>query len=189
MDSGLRMHAERTPNPDSVKWVLSVPVVQTGERAQFSEQPAAGVSPLAQALFSVPGVSEVYLGSDFVTVSKRPELEWGDLAEAIVGGIKEWAQSGALALGPAYEAPRSEAGGEAGGEIVQRIVEILERDIRPYVAQDGGEIRFAGYRDGVVEVYLQGACSGCPSSSITLKMGIEARLKEEIPEVKEVVAL
>jgi Fe-S cluster biogenesis protein NfuA len=179
------MHAERTPNPDSVKWVLSVPVVAGGERAQFCELPAEGVSPLANALFSVPGVSEVYLGPDFVTVSKLPECEWADLAEAIVAGIKAWAGSGSQALGPAYEAPSS----ESGSEVVKRIVEILERDIRPYVAQDGGEIRFAGYRDGVVEVYLEGACSGCPSSSITLKMGIEARLKEEIPEVKEVVAL
>jgi Fe-S cluster biogenesis protein NfuA len=185
MESGLRMHAERTPNPDSVKWVLGVPVVPEGGRAHFSEPPAEEASPLASALFSVPGVTEVYLGPDFVTVSKRPELEWADLAEAIVGGIKGWAQSGAQALGPAYEAPPS----ETGSEVVQRIIEILERDIRPYVAQDGGEISFAGYRDGIVEVYLQGACSGCPSSSITLKMGIEARLKEEIPEVKEVVAL
>ncbi len=185
MGSGLRMHAERTPNPDSVKWVLSLPVVAAGERAQFSEGPSEEVSPLASALFAVPGVSEVYLGPDFVTVSKDRELEWADLAEPIVGCIKQWVESGAQALGPAYEAPPS----EAGSEVVQRIVEILDRDIRPYVAQDGGEIRFAGFRDGVVEVYLQGACSGCPSSSITLKMGIEARLKEEVPEVTEVVAL
>ena len=88
-------------------------------------------------------------------------------------------------LGPAWEPP--DRGDEP--EVVSRIRNILERDIQPYVAQDGGEIVFAGFRDGIVEVYLQGACSGCPSSTVTLKMGIEARLKDEIPEVEQVVAL
>ena len=96
-----------------------------------------------------------------------------------------WAASGESALGPDWQAPDD----AEGGEVVARIKHILEQEIRPYVAMDGGEISFAGYRDGVVEVYLQGACAGCPSSTITLKMGIESRLREEIPEVSEVVAL
>jgi Fe-S cluster biogenesis protein NfuA len=184
MDPGFRMHAERTPNPNSIKWVLSDAVVADGS-AYFDLPPGRDVSPLAADLFAVPGVTGIFLGHHFVTVTKREDLEWADLAEPIVGCIKGWAGNDEAALGDAYVAPdRSE-----DSEVVGRIREILERDIRPYVAQDGGEIIFAGFRDGVVEVYLQGACAGCPSSTVTLKMGIEARLKEEIPEVTEVVAL
>lgn len=188
MDLGFRMHAERTPNPNSVKWVLGQPVAGTrpgAVSASFSEMPTSDESPLAAELFTVDGVEAVYLGPDFITVSKREELEWSDLAAPIVAAIKAWAQTGEPALGNAWEAPDF---GDSG-EIVDRIREILDRDIQPYVAQDGGEITFAGYRDGVVEVYLRGACAGCPSSTITLKMGIEARLKEEIPAVTSVVAL
>ncbi|HIE60659.1 MAG TPA: NifU family protein, partial [Microbacterium sp.] len=106
-------------------------------------------------------------------------------AVPIVAGSKAWAATGESALGPAFEVPE-QADDDA---VTAKIRTILERDVRPYVEQDGGEIVFAGYHDGVVEVVLQGACAGCPSSSITLKMGIEARLKKEIPEVRSVVAL
>ena len=188
MDLGFRMHAERTPNPNSVKWVLGQGVTGKGEgvaTANFAEPPAAAVSPLACRLFEVDGVISVFLGPDFVTVSKRPELEWADLAPPIVAAIKAWAGLAEPALGTDYQPPEQD---DAGG-VVARICEILQQDIAPYVAQDGGEISFAGYRDGVVEVYLRGACAGCPSSTVTLKMGIEARLKEEIPEIHSVVAL
>jgi len=188
MDLGFRMHAERTPNPNSVKWVLAQGVTDRAAgvvTAGFSEAPPAEVSPLASQLFEVDGVTSVLLGPDFVTVSKRPELEWTDLAPSIVADIKAWAGIGAAALGPEFRAPEPD---DPSG-LVARIREILEQDIAPYVAQDGGEISFAGYRDGVVEVYLRGACAGCPSSTVTLKMGIEARLKEEIPEIDSVVAL
>ena len=184
MDLSFRMHAERTPNPNSIKWVLSTPVVEEGS-AYFDNPPGREVSPLAAGLFEVAGVTSVFLGHQFVTVTKQDDLEWTDLAEPIVASIKAWAGSGDAALGQAYVPPvRADE-----DEVVTRIREILDRDIRPYVAQDGGEITFAGFRDGVVEVYLQGACSGCPSSTVTLKMGIEARLKEEIAEVEAVVAL
>ena len=133
----------------------------------------------------IEGVEGVFLGSSFVTVTKAEGAEWTDLAAPVVAEIKAWATTGASALGPAFESPEA----ADDDEVVVKIREILERDVRPYVEQDGGEISFAGYRDGVVEVVLQGACAGCPSSSITLKMGIEARLKEEIPEVVSVVAL
>jgi Fe-S cluster biogenesis protein NfuA len=185
VDLDFRMHAERTPNPNSIKWVLSRPVVEGVSAAHFDAAPAPEVSPLAAALFAVEGVEGVFFGPSFATVTKTPGVEWSDLAQPIVQAIKTWAESGAPALGPAYEPPEA----QEGGEVVARIVEILEREIRPYVAMDGGEITFAGYRNGIVEVYLQGSCSGCPSSTMTLKMGIESRLREEIPEVKEVVAL
>lgn len=188
MDLGFRMHAERTPNPNSVKWVLGQPVVEPGRAlgaVSFTSAPGKDLSPLAAGLFEVEGVLSVLLGPDFVTVSKEADREWTDLAPPIVAHIKEWAGSEQDALGPAWQAP--EPGDE--GETIARIRQVIEEDVQPYVAMDGGEITFAGFRDGVVEVYLRGACAGCPSSTITLKVGIEARLKEEIPEVLSVVAL
>ena len=188
MDLGFRMHAERTPNPNSIKWVLGQPVSGDAGSASFSEDEgpiSSDVSALAAAILEVEGTVSVYLGPNFVTVSKVEAAEWTDLAAPIVAGIKAWAATGEPALGSAYERPTS----EDDDVIVGKIRTILERDVRPYVEQDGGEISFAGFHDGIVEVILQGACAGCPSSSITLKMGIEARLKDEIPEVKSVVAL
>jgi Fe-S cluster biogenesis protein NfuA len=189
------MHAERTPNPDSVKWVVSAEVTpdagfigftDADEAAPSSLAPSSlAPSPLAASLLGVEGVVQVFLGPDFITVSKRPEVDWAELAQPVVERIKAWAESGEPAVEAGY------AAGSIGDEepVVARIREILERDIRPYVAQDGGEIGFAGYSDGVVKVHLRGACAGCPSSTVTLKMGIEARLKEELPEVHSVVAV
>lgn len=188
MDLGFRMHAERTPNPNSVKWVLGQGVVGSGRgtgAVSFAEPPGEEVSPLAERLFAVDGVVSVLLGPDFVTVSKEAEREWTDLAPPIVAGIKEWAGGGQDALGPAWEPPDP----ADEDETITKIRRVIEEDVQPYVAMDGGEITFAGYRDGVVEVYLRGACAGCPSSTITLKVGIEARLKEEVPEVISVIAL
>jgi Fe-S cluster biogenesis protein NfuA len=193
MDLGFRMHAERTPNPNSIKWVLGQAVADVVSSASFSKRDArelecpidADVSPLAAPILDIEGVEGVFLGPTFVTVTKSAGAEWTELAAPIVSAIKAWAASGEPALGPAFEVPEA----AEDDAVVEQIKLILERDVRPYVEQDGGEISFAGYREGVVEVVLQGACAGCPSSSITLKMGIEARLKEEIPEVKSVVAL
>jgi Fe-S cluster biogenesis protein NfuA len=185
MDLGFRMHAERTPNPNSIKWVLSQPVVEGVAAAHFDEAPSSEASPLASALFETDGVVAVFLGPNFVTVSRREGLEWTDLAQPIVSAIKAWVSAEVPALGPAYEPP--DLGDQS--EVVQRIVAILEHDVRPYVAQDGGEITFAGFQDGIVQLYLQGSCAGCPSSTVTLKHGIEARLREAIPEVLGVEAI
>lgn len=185
MDLSFRMHAERTPNPNSIKWVLSQPVADERGTAYFDDSASAGFSPLAIRLLAVSGVTGVFLGPNFITVSKREEIDWTDLAQPVVEGIKAWVASEVPAIDA--DAPCQDTAEE--DQVMTRIREILERDIRPYVAQDGGEITLAGFRDGVVQVYLQGACSGCPSSTVTLKMGIEARLKEEIPEVTSVVAL
>jgi len=184
-DLGFRMHAERTPNPNSIKWVVSRPILEGAAGAHFERAPSEQESPLAASLFAVDGVVGVFLGPGFVTITKAEEREWTDLAQPIVEVIKGWAAAGGPALGPDYQPPEA----REGGEVVERILQILENDIRPYVAMDGGEITFAGYRDGVVEVVLRGSCAGCPSSTVTLKMGIESRLKQEIPEVREVVAL
>lgn len=185
MDLGFRMHAERTPNPNSIKWVLGRTLTEGGVSAHFDVAPGEDVSPLAARLFAIEGVTGVFFASNFVTVTKRADVEWTDIAQPIVDSIKACLGEGGSALGPAFEATsRADE-----GEIAQRIQRILEDEIRPAVAMDGGDIVFAGFHDGRVELYMQGSCSGCPSSTATLKMGIEARLREEIPEVQEVVAL
>jgi len=185
MSPDLNMHAERTSDPDSIRWVLDRPVVANGGRARFARPSDPETSPLASRLFSVEGVTGVVLGPDFAAVTRRQDLEWADLVPGVVEGIRSWAESGEPALGPAYVPPQA----DEDPQIVERIRHILETEIGPYVAQDGGEIAFVGYAKGVVEVALRGACAGCPSSSITLKMGVEDRLKQEIPEVIEVVAV
>lgn len=185
LDLGFRMHAERTPNPNSVKWVLGRPLVEGGAGAHFENPVDETVSPLAARLFAVDGVVGVFVAANFVTVTKREEADWAELAQGVVDAIKTFVAEDEPTFGPDYRAP-SEG---PGGEVADRIRSILEMEVRPAVAQDGGDIIFAGYRDGVVEVYLQGSCSGCPSSTMTLKMGIEERLRQEIPEVREVVAL
>jgi Fe-S cluster biogenesis protein NfuA len=186
MDLGFRMHAERTPNPNSVKWVLSQPLAEGGEGAHFTEPVGESVSPLAARLFAVDGVEGVFVAGNFVTVTKGEERDWAELAQGVVDAIKAFVASDEPAFGPDWE-PTSEQ--DDGDGVAARIRTILETEVRPAVAQDGGDIIFAGYRDGVVEVYLQGSCSGCPSSTFTLKMGIEERLRQEIPEIQEVVAL
>jgi Fe-S cluster biogenesis protein NfuA len=185
MDLGFRMHAERTPNPNSIKWVLGRAVVDGSGSAHFDAAPAGDVSPLAAALFGIDGVVGVFLASNFVTVTKRPEIEWTDIAQSVVDALKGCLEGGGPALGPAWQP--AEQSGE--GEVVGRILRILEEEVRPAVAMDGGDIVFAGFRDGIVELYMQGSCSGCPSSTATLKHGIEARLRDEVPEVQGVVAL
>jgi Fe-S cluster biogenesis protein NfuA len=185
MSLGFRLHAERTPNPDCIKWVVGEPLVKDGESAHFTERPTVEVSPLAARLFDIDGVVGAFFASNFATVTKREDIEWTDLAQLIVDAIKDCVTSGESALGPAFEP----CDAFEDDEVVARIRRILDEEIRPAVAMDGGDIVFAGFRSGMVEVYMQGACSGCPSSTATLKHGIEARLREEIPEVEGVVAL
>jgi len=180
-----QMRAERTPNPHSVKWILSRTLVDGGSSAHFADAPAVDVSPLATRLFAIDGVSGVFLAGNFVTVTKREEVTWPALAQSLVDALKAFAASGEPALGPAWEASRT----QSRSDVEERIQRLLDQEIRPYIAQDGGDVLFAGFRDGTVELYLQGSCSGCPSSTATLKHGIEARLREAVPEVQQVVAL
>jgi len=185
MDLGLRFHAERTPNPNSIKWVLGEAVAPAGVAADFGEAVPAEVSPLAASLFAVPGVTRVFFAANFVTVTKREDVEWTDIAQPLVDALKAFAASGDPALGPDFEAPAA----APQGEVVERVRRILEEEVRPAVAMDGGDVIFVGYQDGVVEVQLQGSCVGCPSSTATLRFGIEARLREAIPEVTRVVSI
>jgi Fe-S cluster biogenesis protein NfuA len=179
------MHAERTPNPHSIKWVLGRPVVETGVTAHFDSPPGDDVSPLAERLFRVDGVTIVFLAGNFVTVTKREDVDWTDLAQPIVDGLRECLEGGGDALGAGFVVQP----GSSEDEVVARIRRVLDEEVRPAVAMDGGDVEFRGFRNGVVEVRLQGSCSGCPSSSATLEHGIEARLRERVPEVQGVVAL
>ena len=178
------MHAERTPNPNAIKWVLDAPLAG-GAGAWFEQAPGADVSPLAARLFAVSGVAAVHLGPDFVTVTKAPQVEWPQIAEALAGVLRGHAASGEPALGPGYRPREVRADAD---EVSARIRRILEQEIRPAVALDGGDVVFVGYREGRVELRLRGACEGCPGSSATLRQGIEVRLREAVPEVREVVA-
>jgi Fe-S cluster biogenesis protein NfuA len=180
------IQTESTPNPATLKFLPGLTVLETGT-ADFPSAEAAGTSPLAQRLFSVGGVAGVFFGSDFVTVTKADGVEWDHIKPALLGAIMEHFQSGAPVL-------EGEGGGSAGhashdgpdAEIVNQIKELLDTRVRPAVAQDGGDITFHGFDRGIVYLHMQGACAGCPSSTLTLKMGIENLLRHYIPEVVEV---
>lgn len=180
-----QLRAERTPNPDSIKWVVSPPLGGVRGAVDFATAPGRAVSPLAHDLFAVPGVVGVLLAPSFVTITKAPDRAWPDLAQPLLEALRAFLSSGAPALGPAYAEPDPADTTPVEAEIR----DILDREIRPLVARDGGDVLFAGFRDGIVELYLQGSCSGCPSSTATLKLGIESRLKDLLPQVREVVAL
>ena len=180
------IQTEATPNPATLKFIPGQPVIPGGTR-EYRDVEEAEDSALAQRLFSLSGVSGVFFGQDFITVTKA-EGEWQHLKPAILGLIMEHYLSGAPLL--TKGAVKPEAGeedfAEADREIVGTIKELLETRVRPAVAQDGGDITFQGYRDGVVFLNMKGSCSGCPSSTATLKHGIENLLRHFIPEVSEV---
>jgi Fe-S cluster biogenesis protein NfuA len=179
------IQTEQTPNPATLKFLPGRDVMAAGT-ADFPAPETAGRSPLASALFGVEGVRGVFFGGDFVTVTKADDRDWQLLKPAILAVIMEHFTSGQplFAAGAAGEA---ETEGDEG-EIVAQIKELLETRVRPAVAQDGGDIVFRSFEDGVVFLHLQGSCSGCPSSTATLKAGIENLLRHYIPEVREVRA-
>ena len=179
------IQTESTPNPATLKFLPGQTVLQVGT-ADFPSPDTADKSPLARRLFAGDGVSGVFFGSDFVTVTKADAHEWDHLKPAILGAIMEHFQSGI----PVMEGEQAASGhAEHTGEdsaIVDQIKELLDTRVRPAVAQDGGDITFHGFERGVVYLHMQGACAGCPSSTLTLKMGIENLLRHYIPEVTEV---
>ncbi len=180
------IQTESTPNPATLKFLPGQTVLETGT-ADFPSADAAGVSPLATRIFGVEGVTGVFFGNDFVTVTKSDETEWDHIKPAILGAVMEHFQSGAAIMEGESAAPsgHAEHTGE-DAEIVGQIKELLDTRVRPAVAQDGGDIVFHGFDRGIVYLHMQGACAGCPSSTLTLKMGIENLLRHYIPEVLEV---
>ncbi|WP_425051376.1 NifU family protein [Psychromarinibacter sp. S121] len=179
------IQTESTPNPATLKFLPGQTVLDSGT-ADFPSVEAAEKSPLARRVFNVEGVTGVFLGSDFVTVTKAEAVAWEHVKPAILGAIMEHFQSGeAVIEGDGAGAAHAEHDGP-DGEIVGQIKELLDTRVRPAVAQDGGDITFHGFERGVVYLHMQGACAGCPSSTLTLKMGIENLLRHYIPEVTEV---
>ena len=181
------IQTEQTPNPATLKFLPGRQVMSSGT-ANFTSAEAAGQrSPLAERLFALPQVTGVFLGADFVTVTKSGDGDWHQLKPAILAEIMEHFTSGRpVLLAMAAENAVAEIGSEEEDEIVSQIKELLETRVRPAVAQDGGDIIFHDFEDGVVYLHMQGACSGCPSSTATLKAGIENMLRHYIPEVTEV---
>jgi Fe-S cluster biogenesis protein NfuA len=180
------IQTESTPNPATLKFLPGQTVLEMGT-ADFPSAETAGKSPLAARVFAVSGVTGVFFGNDFVTVTKADTVEWDHIKPAILGAIMEHFQSGE----PVMEGDHEASGGHAehtgeNAEIVGQIKELLDSRVRPAVAQDGGDITFHGFDRGVVYLHMQGACAGCPSSTLTLKMGIENLLRHYIPEVTEV---
>ncbi|MEO6298629.1 MAG: NifU family protein [Paracoccaceae bacterium] len=178
------IQTESTPNPATLKFLPGEAVLDLGT-ADFPSAETAGKSPLATRIFAVSGVTGVFLGMDFVTVTKADAVDWQHIKPAILGAIMEHYQSGAAVMeGDAQVAHQSHDGPD--GDIVKQIKELLDTRVRPAVAQDGGDITFHGFDRGVVYLNMKGACAGCPSSTLTLKMGIENLLRHYIPEVIEV---
>jgi len=179
------IQTESTPNPATMKFLPGQAVIQTGT-ADFPSETAAASSPLARRIFATGGIGGVFLGSDFVTVTKLDDVDWAHIKPAILGAIMEHFQSGAPAIEGESGAVGHAAHDGPDKEIVVQIKELLDTRVRPAVAQDGGDITFHGFDRGVVYLHMQGACAGCPSSTMTLKMGIENLLRHYIPEVTEV---
>jgi Fe-S cluster biogenesis protein NfuA len=178
------IETEGTPNPATLKFLPGRAVMGTST-ADFASPEAAGRSPLASALFALPGVSRVFLGTDFITVTKTEDEAWQELKPQVLGTLMEHFVSGRPTVDAAAAAAEEDVSPE-DQEIVDQIKELLDTRVRPAVAGDGGDIVFHGYRDGVVKLHMQGACSGCPSSRATLKHGIENMLRHYVPEVVSV---
>lgn len=179
------IQTESTPNPATLKFLPGRAVLDLGT-ADFPSAEAAGKSPLATRIFAVPGVTGVFFGSDFVTVTKAETSLWDHIKPAILGAIMEHFQSGAPVMQGEAQAAHGDNYAAEDDDIVRQIKELLDTRVRPAVAQDGGDITFHGFDRGIVYLHMQGACAGCPSSTLTLKMGIENLLRHYIPEVTEV---
>jgi Fe-S cluster biogenesis protein NfuA len=178
------IETESTPNPATLKFLPGQEVL-AGRTADFADADAALISPLANTLFGLPGVTRVFLGADFVTVTKAESTDWQALKPQVLGAIMEHFLSGLPVMSEAGAAAAEDVLPE-DREIADQIKDLLETRVRPAVASDGGDIIFRGFRDGVVSLQMQGSCSGCPSSTATLKHGIENLLKHYIPEVQSV---
>ena len=187
---------EKTPNPATRKFLPGRTVMETGGR-DFPNADAAEASPLAEALFSTGMVDGVYFGRDFVSVSAAPTVEWDQLEPEVLSVLLDhfmldaplFRQGSAAGIDVAPDAAPSFEEDPADADIIDQIKELLETRVRPAVAQDGGDIVYRGYKDGKLYLGMQGACSGCPSSMVTLKRGVESLIKHYVPEVETIEAV
>jgi NFU1 iron-sulfur cluster scaffold homolog, mitochondrial len=188
----ISIYTEMTPNPETMKFVANK-LLYPGKSADFPDVETAKPSPLAIEVFGFPFIKSVFIASNFVTLTKTPETDWSDVIPTIRQFLKEYLEEGKSVINEeeilSIKRPESSNTVHADDDdVVKRIKELLENYVRPAVEMDGGAIQFRSYNEGVVNLMLQGSCSGCPSSMITLKAGIEGMMKRMIPEVQEVVA-
>jgi Fe-S cluster biogenesis protein NfuA len=188
----ISIYTEMTPNPETMKFVANK-LLYPGKSIDFQDEASASPSPLAMELFSFPFIKSVFIASNFVTLTKTNETEdWQDIIPSIKQFLKEYLEEGKSIVNEEDVANmKTGSSNEVSADdedVVKRIKELLENYVKPAVEMDGGAIQFKSYEDGRVNLMLQGSCSGCPSSMITLKAGIEGMMKRMIPEVKEVVA-
>ena len=183
------IYTEMTPNPETMKFVANK-LLYPGKSIDFPDESSAAPSPLAKELFAFPFIRSVFIASNFVTLSKTPETNWDDVIPSIRQFLKEYLEEGKAVINEDQVVVKPDTNVISAGDedVVVRIKELLENYVKPAVEMDGGAISFKGFDNGTVKLMLQGSCSGCPSSMITLKTGIEGMMKRMIPEVKEVVA-
>jgi Fe-S cluster biogenesis protein NfuA len=186
----ISIYTEMTPNPETMKFVANK-LLYPGKSIDFPDAESASPSPLATELFGFPFIKAVFIASNFVTLTKTSETEWNDVIPSVRQFLKEYLEEGKAVINE-EEITIAKSDGNTihadDDDVVKRIKELLDNYVRPAVEMDGGAIQFKSYDDGVVNLMMQGSCSGCPSSMITLKAGIEGMMKRMIPEVKEVVA-
>lgn len=180
------IQTEATPNPATIKFLPGQPVLEKGV-AEFKSPQEAIHAPLAKRLFAVQGVDGVFYGSDFVSVTKADDTDWSMLKPMILGALMEHLSTAQPIILDAYFKAQDDQETEEDDEISAQIRELIETRVRPMVAMDGGDIEFESFKDGVVMLRMRGACAGCPSSTMTLKSGIENMLKHFVPEVTEVL--
>lgn len=185
-DSAVYVSLEFTPNPNTLKYSVNRKLIEKGAANFTKIEDAAIRSPLAHKLLSIEGISGVMLGKDFVTITKTEEGDWDHVHKTASETLEKHLSAGETILN---EGAMANATNQNSSEIEKRIQHFLDEEIRPAVAMDGGDVALDRFEDGVVYLHMQGACSGCPSSAMTLKMGIETKLKERIPEVMEVVQI
>ncbi|MGV3765090.1 MAG: NifU family protein [Chitinophagaceae bacterium] len=187
----ISIYTEMTPNPETMKFVANK-LLYPGKSIDFPDEASAKPSPLATELFSFPFIKSVFIASNFVTLTKTVDTDWNDVIPTIRQFLKEYLEEGKAVVNEEELANiKPESTNEVAADdddVVKRIKELLENYVKPAVEMDGGAIQFKNYNEGVVNLIMQGSCSGCPSSMITLKAGIEGMMKRMIPEVKEVVA-
>lgn len=188
----ISIYTEMTPNPETMKFVANK-LLYPGKSVDFPDETTAGPSPLAKELFSFPFIKGVFIASNFITLTKTNAMDdWQDAIPTIKQFLKQYLESGDPIINEEEVAQMKKEASNIvlaeDGDVVKRIKELLDNYVRPAVEMDGGAIQFKSYEDGVVNLMMQGSCSGCPSSMITLKAGIEGMMKRMIPEVKEVIA-
>ncbi len=183
------IYTEMTPNPETMKFVANK-LLYPGKSIDFPDESAATPSPLAKDLFAFPFIRSVFIASNFVTLTKTQDTQWDEVIPTVREFLKQYLEEGKTVVNEELVVKKVDANtvNADDSDVVKRIKELLENYVKPAVEMDGGAISYKGYDNGTVKLMMQGSCSGCPSSMVTLKAGIEGMMKRMIPEVKEVVA-